>query len=91
MANDDPELTLHYRAHLDATEAMLRHALKGCGGEPPDEFERGYRTGVIVHWYQLALLSKAPVTQCDADRARLYRMAGMPGEDGLMELPVHNA
>ncbi|MED7793100.1 hypothetical protein TB147_17480 [Klebsiella aerogenes] len=91
MVNDDPELNINYDAHLNATEEMLYHALKLCRGEPPDEFEQGYRTGVIVHWYQLALLSNAPVRQCNADQARLYRLAEMPGEDGLVELPARNA
>lgn len=90
MENDYPELNIHYSAHLDATKEILCHALTLCGGEPPDEFERGYRSGVIVHWYQLALLSKTPVKQCNADRARLYQMAEIPGEDGLAELPVRN-
>ncbi|CAI2536939.1 hypothetical protein [Serratia ficaria] len=37
-------------------------------------------TEVILHWYQLALLSGAPEAQCQTDTVQLCLLAGIPGD-----------
>lgn len=80
MAQQNPELNLSYSELLMTTELVLRHSLRLQQSDIPDTHDRGLRRGVILHWYHLALLSSAPETQCRADMAQLYQLAGIPGD-----------
>lgn len=80
MASQEPILNLTYNELLMTTEVILRHSQRLQQGETPDPHDRGLRRGVILHWYQLALLSGAPEAQCQTDVAQLCLLAGIPGD-----------
>lgn len=80
MASKEPKLNLTYSDLLVTTEVILRHSLRLQQSDTPDTHDRGFRRGVILHWYHLALLSGAPEAQCQTDMAQLCQLADIPGD-----------